>query len=255
MFTYENKKIEMLFRLKNKRINIITMSLSNITSQAFNNRRGIGPKRIVHRMVFVRHGETISNQQIMNNTFDDKQLKFLNTPLSPLGHIQARNVSDYLTNIGFIPDQIIVSRLSRTMNTANPFVDMNNSIPVITNENIVEYNHSHDELIVDDKGEYMYKKETNEEFIERVSSCLEELTCYGSIECPKQTLLFTHSQVISSILTNSIFGNKTKTNVFFHLANGSITCIDIDESGMYHIQAVNYTRHLENPTGQHSPFV
>jgi broad specificity phosphatase PhoE len=231
------------------------MSLSNITSPAFNNRSGMGSKRIIHRMVFVRHGESITNQKIMNNTFNDKPLNVLNTPLSSLGQSQAQNVSDYLMNIGFIPDKIIVSRLSRAVNTAKPFVDINVNIPVVYTENMVEYNYSHDERIMDDQGEWVYKKETNEEFIGRVSSCLEELTGYGSVECPKQTLLFAHSQVISSILTNSIFGNTHKTNTFFHFANGSITCIDVDESGNYHVQAVNYAKHLDNPTGQHSPFV
>ena len=230
----------------------MTSSLANISSPAFINRIGMGSKKIIHRMVFVRHGETIANQHMMKQSFDPEK-KFLNTPLSTLGVHQAHDVSNYLIDIGFIPDKIIVSRLTRAVNTAKPFIEKS-CIPVLYSEKLVEYNHSNDEIITDDKGNWNYKKETREEFIARVSNSFEEI----SKECdtiPKQTLIFTHSQVISSILTNSVFKITDITNVFFHLANGSITCIDIDEDYKYHIQCVNYTKHLVEPTGQHSPFV
>lgn len=228
-------------------------ALANITSPAFINRIGMGSKRIVHRIVLLRHGETLANLNMMNNTFDPSK-KHLNTPLSPLGHQQAQNIADYLLHIGFNPDTIIVSRLARAMDTAKPFISKNR-IPVLYDETIVEYNHCRNEEISDIYGTWEYKKETKEEFIERVSKTLSNLQSDGSIESPKQTLLFTHSQFISCLLSNSIFGIKTESNVFFHLANGSITCIDIDEERKIHIHAVNYTKHLEEPTGHHSPFI
>lgn len=235
-------------------------ALANITSPEFMNRIGLGSKRIVHRIVLVRHGETVANFNMMNNSFDPNK-KFLNTPLSPLGHQQAENTANYLDNIGFVPNYIIVSRLVRALDTAKPFIEKNimsgikNKIPVLYDETITEYNHSYDDTIHDKYGTWNYKKESREEFINRVSDYVLQLKNSGSIQHPKQTLIYTHSQVISCMLTNAIMGIKTETNTFFHLANGSITCMDIDEDGKFHIHAVNYTKHLEEPTGQHSPFV
>lgn len=227
--------------------------LANITSPAFINRIGMGSKKILHRMLFIRHGETLANNNMMNNVFDPNK-KFLNTPLSAIGHKQAINIADYLTEIGFKPDRVIVSRLSRAVDTSKPFVDKND-VPVLYDENITEYNHSRDENLSDNNGSWLYKKETSTEFAERIYQSFCEIKAFGAIDNPKQTIIFTHSQVISCILSCSIFGNKTESNTFFHLANGSITCIDLDEDGKIHIQCVNYTKHLENPTGQHSPFV
>jgi len=224
-------------------------TLANITSPAFIGRVGLGSKKIVHRLVFVRHGESAANQK---NTYVQK--KFLDSPLSSLGHSQANDVAEYLTKIGFVPDKIVVSRLSRAVDTAKPFIDIN-TIPVVYSENIVEYNGDNDEVIDDNIGSWLYKKESRSEFIVRVSEYLEETLHSSSFETKKQTLFFTHSHVISAILTNSIFGIKNNVNVFFHIANCSITCIDVDEDGSYHVQAVNYTKHLDEPTGQHSPFV
>lgn len=228
-------------------------NLSNITSPDFINRIGLGSKKIIHRMLFIRHGETQENFNLMNNTFNHKK-KDLNTPLSQLGHKQAIDIADYLQNINFIPNRIIVSRLSRAINTFKPFGDKIN-IPASYDEQIAEYNYSHDQKMCDQNGEWFYMKETMEEFIERITQSFNKIKSFGNSSDQKQTIIFTHSQVISCILSCCIFENKIKPNVFFHLANGSITCIDIDEDGKYHIQAVNYTKHLENPTGQHSPFV
>ncbi len=229
------------------------LELSNITSPAFINRIGMGSKKIIHRIVLVRHGETISNLNIMNNTFEPNK-KHLNTPLSNLGHQQAKNVFDYLTQIGFIPDRIIISRLERAHDTAKPFIENFNTL-VSYNTKITEYNYSHDEEINDNHGRWTYKKETYEEFIKRINEEFTQIKNYGSVEMPKQTIIFTHSHVISTILTNSIFNIFSESNIFFHLSNCSITCLDIDENNKIHIHAVNYTKHLNNPTGQHSPFV
>lgn len=228
-------------------------TLANITSSEFINRIGMGSKRIIHRIVFVRHGETIANLNMMNGSFDPTK-KFLNTPLSAIGHNQAENIADYLIHIGFNPDRIIVSRLKRAMDTAKPFINKT-KFPVIYDETITEYNHSHDDLINDNYGTWNYKKESHDEFVERISNAISSIKDYGSTDFPKQTLVYTHSQVISCLLTNCIFGIKTQTNTFFHLANGSITCMDIDEDKKIHIHAVNYTKHLEHPTGHHSPFI
>ena len=228
-------------------------SLSNITSLAFLNRIGLSSKKIVHRMVFVRHGETIANINIMNNCFDPTK-KHLNTPLSELGHIQSKEVADFLDMIGFVPDEILISRLDRAIDTAKPYID-NHNIPVIYSQALAEYNYSQDQEINVNDGSWLYKKETKTEFIERVTNEFANLKTQGSTEKPKQTLIYTHSQVISGVLTNGIFGTLFETSAFFHLSNCSITCIDIDEDRRIHIHTVNYTKHLTNPTGHHSSFI
>ena len=231
-------------------------SLANITSPEFIDRVGLRKKRIIHRMVFVRHGETLSNIAIMNNDYNALKAQSLDTPLSEIGHKQGENVSNYLNKIGFKPDLIMVSKLQRAINTGNPFVETKKHIPVEYHEDIVEFNYKRGEIIIDKFGnEWFYKKENNEEFIERVNKVFNKLSKIGTKEDPKQTLIYTHSQVISMILTNSLIGKLTTTNVMFHISNGSINCIDLDEDGKYHIQAVNYTRHLETPTGHHSEFI
>jgi broad specificity phosphatase PhoE len=231
-------------------------SLSNITSPAFINRVGLRKKQLIHRMVFVRHGETLSNIAIMNNNLESLHKQSLDTPLSVIGVNQGQNVSDYLTQIGFIPDRIICSKLQRAKNTGKPFIESHMNISVEYDESIVEYNYKSDTIINPDTiDEWFYKKETNEEFIERVNNAFTKLSKYGSKEEPKQSLIYTHSQVISMILTNSLTGKLTETNIMFHISNGSITCIDLDEDGKYHIQCVNYTRHLDEPTGHHSDFI
>jgi len=250
-YTIQTQKIEILFSYLLLHIKSKTMSaLANINSSAFANRIGLKSKRIMHRIVLVRHGESEANVSMMNNTYKPSKQN-LNTPLSSLGHIQARNVADYLTLIGFVPDKIIVSRLARAMDTAKPFVSVND-IPVVYDTTATEYNYDYDDCITDEYGNWDYKMETKEEFINRVTEFLEHLK---NGDTPRQTLIYTHSQVISYILSNAIYGIKTETNACFHLANGSITCLDIDEDGKFHIQAVNYTRHMDVPTGQHSPFV
>jgi broad specificity phosphatase PhoE len=65
----------------------------------------------------------------------------------------------------------------------------------------------------------------------------------GTVENRKQTLVFSHSQLISELLSS----DKS-----FHLANGSISIIDIDESNRLQVQVANYTKHLQRPTGMHT---
>lgn len=231
--------------------------VSNIDSPIFENRLGLSNKKIIHRMVFVRHGETESNKHLMNGktSIIDPKIKNLNTPLSKIGVKQSQNVATYLKLINFIPDEIIVSSLDRAIDTGKPYIIEHSNIPLIYDETIIEYNHKHDETVETQAGTWLYKEETLQSFIQRIVQAFKRIKNKGSAKSPKQTLIYTHSQVISAILTNGIYETENITNAFFHLSNCSITCIDMDEDNKLHIQAVNYTKHLDTITGNHSPFI
>lgn len=93
--------------------------------------------------------------------------------------------------------------------------------------------------------QWLRQPETNEEFCHRASSVMDEWKKEGNVENRKQTIVFTHSQFISQLLAGD-------SKMSFHLANGSISIIDIDEENNLHVQVANYTKHLRNPTGMHT---
>jgi broad specificity phosphatase PhoE len=233
--------------------------LANISNSEFNCRAGMGGKKIKHRIIFVRHGETLSNISIMNNDTNTLQVKQLNTPLSPNGYQQAEDIATLFKNIFFFPNKIIMSGLDRVMDTASPTVQLfeSDGIPIIIDNNIVEFNDKFDEKVTNKCDHtFLYAKETKLDFIKRVNNFFNtELLSNGTIDKPYQTIVFTHSQVISCILTNSLLSIQNEVDIFFHISNGSITCIDIDENNKIHVHVVNYAKHLNNPTGHHMPFI
>ena len=93
--------------------------------------------------------------------------------------------------------------------------------------------------------QWLRQPETNEEFCGRVTSVMDEWKKEGNVENRKQTIVFTHSQFISQLLAGD-------SKMSFHLANGSISIIDIDEENNLHVQVANYTKHLRTPTGMHT---
>jgi broad specificity phosphatase PhoE len=95
------------------------------------------------------------------------------------------------------------------------------------------------------KTTWLRQPETHLEFCERVASVMNDWKMKGSIEDRKQTIVFTHSQFISQLLSGD-------SKMSFHLANGSISIIDIDEKNDLHVQVANYTKHLRTPTGMHT---
>jgi broad specificity phosphatase PhoE len=92
---------------------------------------------------------------------------------------------------------------------------------------------------------WVRKPETDSEFCTRVKGVVEEWKKEGTVEERKQTIVFTHSQFISQVLAGD-------SKMSFHLANGSISIIDIDEKNDLHVQVANYTKHLRTPTGMHT---
>lgn len=230
--------------------------LSNISSPEFNCRAGMGGKKIKHRVIFIRHGETLSNMSIMNNETNTLQVKKLNTPLSSTGLKQAEDIAILFKNINFKPNKIIMSGLDRVIDTAMPTIQLYD-IPILVTNDIIEFNDKFSNEVINKIGNtFLYIKESKTEFIKRVNNFFNlELLSLGTVDNPFQTIVFTHSQVISCILTNSLTNIQNDIDIFFHISNGSVTCIDIDENNKKHIHVVNYVGHLDNPTGHHMPFI
>jgi broad specificity phosphatase PhoE len=216
----------------------------------------------VHRIVFVRHGETEANNKLMKNTNIDHIT--LDTCLTSTGLLQGEEVANFLKSIDFKPDNIFCSNLQRAYNTALPTITfVCEKFPdcvIELNQRWVECNRKKEEIIkgINNNPDWLYKRETNEQFIERVFSSFNMLKGIGSIDKPIQTIVFTHSQLIATVLSKCLTNTNSPSSEsagHFQLSNGSITCIDIDETGTPHVQTVNFTRHLSTPTGQHTPFV
>jgi broad specificity phosphatase PhoE len=209
-----------------------------------NGRKGMNNKKIINRIVLVRHGETMSNIDLMNGVFDENKHD-LDTLLSNLGNNQSVNIGNYLKKINFLPNIVIVSKLQRTYETALPtllyLTNNNTKFDLQFSEKWTEINLKKDTVIVTkyDESYWIYKKETREEFIYRVWEEFQKIKNKGSVENPIQILCFTHSQVISTILANCMekcinLTNETK----YHLSNGSITCIDVTEDLNLHVQEI-----------------
>ena len=237
---------------------------SNITEPDYvKGRAGMGYKKIKNRIIFVRHGETESNKILMDSmTINDKNL---DTNLTKLGYEQAKQVADFFEKINFIPNKIIVSKLNRTYNTALPTLNYLDGKKLTNNyefdlefsEGWIEYNYTKNEIIkgINNLDDWEYLQESEDKFIHRVSGEFEKIKKLGSLENPVQILVFTHSLVISTILKNCIGNKSIESDVFFHLSNCSITCLDITEDDSIHIHTVNYTGHLTIPSGHHMPFI
>ncbi len=93
---------------------------------------------------------------------------------------------------------------------------------------------------------WLRQPETDTEFKGRMKRLMDSYKNQGTtVKDRKQTIIFTHSQVISQLLAGD-------SDHSFHLANGSISIIDIDEKRNLHVQVANYTKHLCTPTGMHT---
>lgn len=226
-------------------------------------RKGMGGKRIVHRIVFVRHGETSANVALMSHMDEDMTSHSLNTTLTEEGVHQGEDVASYLMEgLHYMPDEIIYSRLDRAYRTALPALTLarsRSSPPLETKDALwAENNYKQTETIIDHEHvEWVYEQETHDVFVDRIFSAFDTLRRQGTTSSPKQTVVFTHSQVINTVLSRCLSSEVLPQPEphYFHLSNGSLTCIDIDECGHCHVQAVNFTRHLTTPSGHHSPFV
>ena len=204
-------------------------------------RKGMGGKRIVHRIVLVRHGETSANVALMAD--EDIAAHSLDVGLTEEGVLQGENVASFLMEgLFYVPDEIIYSRLDRAYRTALPTLTLAKSRPTPPLEtkdaSWSENNYKGTESIIDHEHiEWVYQQETDEEFVNRTFNAFDTLRQQGTIASPKQTLVFTHSQVINTVLSRCLSKEVSSQPepYYFHLSNGSLTCIDIDECRRSHI--------------------
>ena len=248
------------------------------------------PCRIKHRLILVRHGESESNIELTSTGQTTEHS--IDTPLTALGKEQAQDVADFLELKGIKHedghiDRVQTSPLWRAIQTALPtlkkspycdvvkypghYVDINYDLREkyskeaywITTPSLRHLFLCHRQLnmhkinwrVADYKpGDgfkgyiWLRQPETPLEFCQRVASVMEEWKKEGTVEERKQTIVFTHSQFISQLLAGD-------SKMSFHLANGSISIIDIDEENNLHVQVANYTKHLRTPTGMHTCFI
>jgi broad specificity phosphatase PhoE len=248
-------------------------------------------KRIKHRLILVRHGESESNIEL---TTTGKTSEFaIDHALTEIGKEQAQDIANFIESKGLEHiDRIEISPLDRAVQTAMPcllkshiadywieyetnigsaiYIEVNFelrekyskkeyecNIPFVEgldypfmrykNYDKVNKNSNKDynkDLIIRNK----WIREPDIDFEGRIEELMNVWKTIGTVENRQQTLVFTHSQVISQLLSS----DKNKS---FHLANGSISIIDIDEDNHLNIQVANYTKHLRNPTGMHTCIV
>ena len=244
------------------------------------------PCRIKHRLILVRHGESESNVEL---TTTGQTSEFSVDPsLTALGEEQAQDVAGFLELKGIRHadrhvDRVQISPLWRAIQTALPtlknspycddrkylgqHVDINYELrekyykeaywikspeynyafPWHRRINLhkVRWRDQESDMVEPLERYWLRQPETAVEFSERVASVMEEWKKEGTVEDRKQTIVFTHSQFISQLLAGD-------SKMSFHLANGSISIIDIDEENNLHVQVANYTKHLRTPTGMHT---
>lgn len=246
--------------------------------------RVMGNSEIKMRVILVRHGQSQHNKN--HDGKDGKELPDnpeLDTCLTYDGIEQAEQVGNYLNNFKWLPDIIRISPMQRARQTAEPFMKKFFGISqlhkpdgnptylkdytgqktcVIDDDECMEVNTWCDQKL-DCCGEYETKKETYEEFVERVKRWKKTLENDILARPTKrtQTLVFTHSMVISEFL-NLIVSEKREnvsndywSKIYWQVNHCSITCLDFTENKEWHVQSMNYTSHLNTLTGVKSPFV
>lgn len=242
----------------------------NLSNESFYGKpmKGLGGQRIKHRIVLVRHGESQHNVNYENGHQDMQ----VDSPLTCVGHEQAKSVAQYLSNIGFIPDNICVSPMTRTRQTADPTLKLfereikAGTISLVISPKYMEVNTWKDCDVGEPGNIHKSSKETFTGFTERIRDLVEHFEVWSkNLEKPTQSLIFTHSMVISEILNHMVNKERAKiddekwSNIYWQVANGSLTCIDYTESDEgrveWHVQAVNFTKHIPIHSGVKSPFV
>jgi len=225
--------------------------------------------RIKHRIILVRHGESTSNLEL---TTTGKTVEFnIDHALTALGSEQGTEIATFLKSVGLSGiDSIEVSPLYRAYSTALPTIEYGMQCKTVVDYNLIE-KYMKDEYVcklpencvlmnfpfltreerneIDDQTEWIRKKDTHKSFTERVKQLMDRWKSIGSVDERKQTVVFTHSQVISHILSGF------KYDYTFHIINGSISVIDIDEYDVINVHCMNYIKHLTHPTGMHTGFI
>ena len=244
-----------------------------------------GGAKVKHRVILVRHGESTHNKRHDGRDGETVQEKpSLDTELTVDGQMQAEDVGRLLSEFNWHPDVIRVSPMLRTRQTAMPFLRRrfcNKSLSKINSEchnkpivvrtksglptlfmsdnTCMEVNVWEDQSL--DLHDNITKKETYGDFVKRVIRWRKELEADSKDGKRLQTIAFTHSMVISEFLNTLV--SETRNNlsddewskIYWQVNHGSVTCVDYMDNGEWHIQAMNYTKHITYYTGLKSPLV
>lgn len=218
-------------------------------------RPGMLNQRVKHRLVLVRHGESVTNAVLMAR---GKSERNANPPLTLKGRQQAHDIANYLKHFGDEYTAIETSPLTRAHQTAWPTMCWAGISHVSMYKDLTElWPHETSELTTPSLPTvdgalalptWEREKETFEDFNARIGWLLERYQETGTPDDRAHSLVFTHSLVIDRLLNAH---NPTTTT---HLSNGSITVIDLVEGGGMHVHLVNHTAHLRHPTGHHTAF-
>lgn len=235
---------------------------------------------VVQRVLLIRHGETVCNNNLMKYGLGKVDI---NSQLTKRGVKQASDIDVFLRDRKYLPSSILTSPLDRSINTAKKFIT---PINLEIDTSLAEINTKEDMLIINNKEPWIYQKESQSNFRRRIKEWMDKQMSIGTLKFPQDTLVYTHSGVIATILGMypSYIGEDSQVNRKFydangniicvpsyvknedyslnhryHVANGSITCLDILErpngERFTHVLTVNYTRHLSEPTGHHCNLV
>jgi len=224
--------------------------------------------RVKHRVILVRHGESASNREL-TSTGETSEVA-IDSPLTDVGRQQANDLAAKFASLGIgCIDAIECSPLDRAWATALPTIALKDcNAPILVDYNLREKytkdpywctfgafgertdvnkrieiaNFDKDTFEEDECSCFHWKRLPDVDFASRVESLI---TRWAAVDSRTQTLVFTHSQVISQILAG-------KSDRLFHLTNGSITVIDFDEAGHMNVQVVGM--HIQTPTGMHTAF-
>lgn len=224
--------------------------------------------QIVHRVELVRHGESNSNKTLTENGDPSCDP---DPTLTEWGDRQAHCIANFYEMVsGGVdtpqPDlRIEVSPFRRAIATSLPTQRIFKDVPVDLHHNIRELwknksvwiKSSYTTGCKEQGLRWLCSTESHHEFRDRVKSVVQEWKGRGTPEKRAHTIVFTHSQFISSILTHLIplASHEKEPPQFFHIPNGSITVLDFDTEGRMHVHCVGYTEHLRQPTGQHTAHV
>lgn len=247
-----------------------------------------GGAKVKHRIILVRHGESAHNKRHDGRDGESIEEKpSLDTELTVDGQMQAEDVGRFLSDIKWHPDVIRVSPMLRTRQTSAPFLrrwfgdhsltrinDQCHQQPVIvytrqglptrflSDNTCMEVNVWEDQSL--ELSNRVTKKETYGDFVKRVIQWRKTLEADGDA-CEDgrrmQTLVFTHSMVISEFLNTLVSEKRDNLSddewakVYWQVNHGSVTCVDYMDNGEWHIQAMNYTKHITRYTGLKSPLV
>lgn len=221
----------------------------------------------IHRVEFVRHGESNANQRLT----DDGDVSCDPDPrLTDRGRSQAEDVGRYYARMIGDSDpealrpNIETSTLRRAVHTSLPTQRLFVNAPVDVNPDVRERwcKDSAWLMLPAADGEprpirWLCTPETLSMFRERVDAVATRWRTTGTAQKRAHSIVFTHSLFISSVLTHLIpvASHEDEPPQLFHIPNGSITVLDFDTEGRMHVHCVGFTGHLRQPTGHHTAHV